>query len=238
MLHHVAVDHVLFVAIAIVSPILDAFWIYPRLRRQTSAGVTGARERFYRLAIATEWALAAWLLLAWAAYRRPWSGLWLAGSSPLRLGAGLAAAAIVAGLLWMQHQAIVGRPDGLERVRRQLASAIPLLPHSAREHRRFRWLALTAGICEEIMFRGFVLWYIRVWTGLVPAAAISCVVFGLAHAYLGSAHVLRTALFGVFMVLLVLVSGSLWPAVIVHAAVDLNSGDLSFRALSPGTPAP
>lgn len=93
-------------------------------------------------------------------------------------------------------------------------------------------------MCEEIMFRGFVLWYIRVWTGLVPAALISCVVFGLAHAYLGSAHVLRTTLFGVFMVLLVLVSGSLWPAMIVHAAVDLNSGELSFRALSARTPAP
>jgi uncharacterized protein len=93
-------------------------------------------------------------------------------------------------------------------------------------------------MCEEIMFRGFVLWYICVWTGLVPAAVISCVVFGLAHAYLGSEHLLRTALCGVFVVLLVLVSGSLWPAMIVHAAVDLNSGDLSFRALSARTPAP
>jgi membrane protease YdiL (CAAX protease family) len=155
----------------------------------------------------------------------------------VELGAGLAAAGIVAGLLWMQHQAVVGSPDGLEKVRRQLASAIPLLPHTTREHRLFRWLALTAGICEEILFRGFVLWYVQVWTGLVPAAVVSCVVFGLAHAYLGSPHVLRTALFGAFLVLLVLVSRSLWPAMIVHAAVDLNSGDLSFRALSARTPA-
>ena len=170
-----AFDHALFVAIVIVSPILDALWIYPRLRRQTAVGVTRARERFYRLAIATQWILVALLFLVWAACHRPWRALWLGMGSPRGLAGGLAVAGIVAGLLWKQHQAVVGRPKRLEMVRRQLASAIPLMPHTSAELRLFRGLALTAGICEEILFRGFVLWYVSVWTGLVPAAVISCV---------------------------------------------------------------
>lgn len=110
------------------------------------------------------------------------------------------------------------------------------MPHTSGELCLFRGLALTAGICEEILFRGFVLWYVSLWTGLVPAAVISCVLFGFAHAYLGPSHVLRSALIGVFLVVLVIAGGSLWPAMIVHAAVDLNSGDLSFRALSGSPP--
>jgi membrane protease YdiL (CAAX protease family) len=201
-----------------------------------AVGVTGARERFYRLAIATEWVQVALLFLVWVACRRPWRGLWLGMGSPRGSAGGFAVAGIVAGLLWKQHQAVVGRPQRLEMVRRQLASAIPLLPHTGEEMRLFRGLALTAGICEEILFRGFMLWYISAWTGLIPAALISCVLFGFAHAYLGPSHVVRSALIGVFLVILVIAGGSLWPAMIVHAAVDLNSGDLWFRAFSASPP--
>jgi len=61
---------------------------------------------------------------------------------------------------------------------------------------------------------------------------ISSAIFGFGHIYLGLIQVPRTAALGVIFALIVLASGSLWPAIILHAALDLNSGDLGFRALA------
>lgn len=106
-------------------------------------------------------------------------------------------------------------------------------------------LSITAGICEEVLFRGFVPGYLVGWTGPILAIAISCVLFGFAHVYLGAQQVLRTSVVGALLAGIVVASGSLWPAMIVHATLDLNSGDLGFHALSrvrdgrldPGSPA-
>lgn len=242
---HVTLDHVLFVVLVFVAPLVDYFWTYPRLVRASAAGVPGARPRAYRAGILTQWGLTACLFALWAERGRPWAALGLALGSPLRLGIGLAVAAAVIGLLVIQRRAIFARPELLEVVLRQVGSARPLLPHTAGEQRGFRLLSITAGICEEVLFRGFVLWYVCVWTGPALAVAISSVLFGAAHLYLDGRSALRAGIVGAVMAVLVLASGSLWPAMILHAAIDLNSGDLAFRALGaiqagdpdPGVPA-
>ncbi|HEV2340320.1 MAG TPA: CPBP family intramembrane glutamic endopeptidase, partial [Candidatus Acidoferrales bacterium] len=96
--------------------------------------------------------------------------------------------------------------------------------------RHWFWLlSITAGICEEIIFRGFLMWLISVWTGVIFAAIISSVIFGLEHVYLGVAQVPRIALLGLGFVIVVLISGSLLPAMVIHATMDLSSGEISFR---------
>lgn len=228
---HVALDHVLLVVIAVVSPLVDWLWLYPLLKRATAASVPGARARFYLTAILTAWGLTICVIALWAARARPWAALGLGSGTPLRLTIGLALAALVIGLLWAQWRAILARPERLELVRRKLGTIAALMPHTPGERRGFTLVAITAGICEEVLFRGFVMWYVGVWTGPVLAAAISSALFGFAHIYLGVWHVPRTAIIGVAFALIVLATGSLWPAIIIHAAVDLHSGDLGFRAL-------
>src|SRR5207247_11459823 len=123
------------------------------------------------------------------------------------------------GLLRARLRAILARPERLELVRRQLSSVGPLLPHTPGEHRGFAVLSITAGICEEILFRGFVMWYLGVWSGPVLAAVISSVLFGFAHIYLGLHHALRAGIVGAVMSLIVLALGSLSAPMIIHAAV-------------------
>jgi hypothetical protein len=43
--------------------------------------------------------------------------------------------------------------------------------------------------------------------------------------------VIRTAVLGLVFALIVLAAGSLWPAMIAHALLDLHSGDVGYRAL-------
>lgn len=117
-------------------------------------------------------------------------------------------------------------------VTRRLVAAVPLLPHTHGELLGFRAIAVTAGICEELLFRGYVIWYVGVWTGPIPAVVISSIAFGAAHLYLNRDHAIRAGMLGLVLATLVLATGSLWPAMIIHAALDLYSGELSFHALS------
>lgn len=229
---HGTFDHVLFAVIALASPLVD-FWLYPFLVRASAAGVPGARARAYLVNILTSWGFTACVIALWAVRERPWNALRLGFATPLRLGAGLALAAIVVVLLLVQRRALLARPDRLARLlgKMKMSNAEALLPHTRGERRGFAVVSITAGICEEVLFRGFVMWYFAGW-GIVAAVAVSSLFFGLGHIYLGVPHVLRTAIIGLVFAFIVLAAGSLWPAIIIHAAIDLNSGDLGFRALT------
>src|SRR5207247_186697 len=54
----VALDHVFLAVLVLVSPLVDWLWLYPRLIRATTAGVPGARARFYLAAFLTQWGFA------------------------------------------------------------------------------------------------------------------------------------------------------------------------------------
>ncbi len=69
-----------------------------------------------------------------------------------------------------------------------------LLPQTATEKRWFDAVSVTAGICEEIIYRGFLFAYFAAW---LPGAAAGVVivlaglVFGLGHLYQGAAGIVK-----------------------------------------------
>lgn len=105
-------------------------------------------------------------------------------------------------------------------------SVLAMLPRTDVERRLFALVSLTAGICEELVFRGFL---IALAAAVVPAAPVwvcmlvAAVVFGLAHAYQGAAGVTSTLLIGVLLGTLYLVTGSLLAPMLVHTLVDLRA---------------
>ncbi|MGA9570734.1 MAG: CPBP family intramembrane glutamic endopeptidase [Candidatus Acidiferrales bacterium] len=68
--------------------------------------------------------------------------------------------------------------------------------------------------------------------GARPASATSSILFGFGHNYLGARQVGTSATGGVLFAAVVWVAGPLLPAMMLHAALDLNSFDLGYRALS------
>lgn len=100
-----------------------------------------------------------------------------------------------------------------------------LLPVTAPERALFVLLSLTAGICEELVFRGFLLRSLTLATGLTPLAVLlSAGAFGVVHAYQQPAGAVRAALMGVLLSLPVLFDASLISSMAAHALVDLLSG--------------
>lgn|SRR5487761_27750 len=215
-------------AVIIAATLFEWLWYWPRCVQAIRAHVPGARARSYRNLIVAEWIVTLYVLGLWAAKGRPWSALWLGPVSHLRLGLGLLFAAVIISLHFLQTRKILTQPKVIAKVREKIAYLEPLIPDTSGERRAFWLVSITAGICEEILFRGFVMRFIAAWTGLILAVILSSVLFGFGHIYLGLGHVPRTAVIGLALAIIVLASNSLWPAIIIHAAIDLNSGNLGF----------
>ncbi len=198
--------------------------------RTHSAAVSTHHVREYLYTLGWEWALAAAVL---------W-GLWL-GHAPLRalLGnwprsakfwledAGIAIA------FWASSALVLAMVSALlRRAHFKLPSHTisALAPSNPAELLLFFVLSLSAGCCEELLFRGYFqqqFSYLargRVWVGV----AASSLLFGCAHLYEGVAGVVLITIFGVMFSLLAVKRGSLRPGMIAHAWHDGVSGLLLF----------
>lgn len=227
-------DLILFILLLAI-PLLEWRWTWPRFLARLATGERGVRGRFYRGTVLSEWALVLALLAYWRWSDRPWAWLMLGESTPVRFAWGLLVGLLGALFLYLQRKQILrGDEQAMAEVRRQLDHAIPLLPHGPNENRLFKVVSVTAGVCEEVLFRGFLLWYIAGWTGTMVAVILSSLVFGLGHIYLGTKYVPKTAAAGLVLACLAVASRSLWPAILIHAAMDWNSGELGYRLIGGG----
>src|SRR5690606_14563987 len=108
------------------------------------------------------------------------------------------------------------------------------VPHTRTEMYGFAGVSLTAGFCEEFLYRGYFIWVFSPWLGWWGAAALSIPFFAMGHLYQGWNGVLRTGIVGVFFTLVVAVFDSLWPAIALHAVMDLGAGAMAWLTLREG----
>jgi membrane protease YdiL (CAAX protease family) len=121
---------------------------------------------------------------------------------------------------------------------RQARGFIALLPRTVEERRTFAVLAVTAGICEEIIFRAFGIAYVRfIWASASDAwiIVLTSVAFGFAHLYQGLRGVVLTGIVGAVFASLVLTTGSLFAAMAIHAMIDLRVLGLPDLTADEGT---
>lgn len=76
------------------------------------------------------------------------------------------------------------------------------------------FMALVPAVCEEVFFRGYVLSGLRSGMGKFWAVLVVAVAFGIYHGTVF--RLIPTAVLGAVLGLLVLRTGSLWPAIVVH----------------------
>jgi uncharacterized protein len=191
-----------------------------------------ARLNTYRFFIIYQWLLVGCICALWIAKKRHWSTLLLGVPNLLGFFVTLALAAAFIVFALLQRRTLIKRPDLWERVRVQSKDVEAIGPHTLAEHRVWTLAAVTAGCCEEIFFRGFLLAFFASFAGLRAAVAISAILFGIYHAYYGPKGILKTGAVGFVMSLLALWSASLVPVMIIHAAVDLSSGDTGYLVFS------
>lgn len=110
--------------------------------------------------------------------------------------------------------------------RGQMKAILPMLPRSGAGRRGWAMLSLSAGVTEEITYRGLLLLTLAValpsTTPRVALVIAAAVLFGLAHWYQGWTGIVSTALVGGVMASLYLSTGSLLVPMILHTLFDLR----------------
>ena len=233
------VAYVAVFSIAVTAIQLSYF--FPRFKRAVRNGVPTARRHAYRRVIIGQWVMA--LIGVWLASRsgRPWHALGLVPPTGVRLIVGIAIVVVAAMLATLQTVSVL-RADAQQReaLRPRIASVEFLLPHDRGEHRWFTALSITAGVCEELLYRGFLIWALRAFIGLGGAIVVGIALFGGGHLYQGWRGVLKTGAVGAVMTGIVFAGGWVIPAMLVHALVDLSAGIVGYAMLAgsrPGAPA-
>src|SRR5262249_57151581 len=114
------------------------------------------------------------------------------------------------------------------------ALAERILPQSASETLLFSGLAVTAGICEEFLYRGFAMASLaRAGLPIWSVILISSILFGLAHLYQGRGGLLGTIVLGLVFAAARILYNSLLPVAAWHMAVDLVAGLAGPKYLVP-----
>lgn len=181
-----------------------------------------ARLSHYRRGIAGEWTSVGVIVVIGILAGRTATSIGLQSPSDMSFTTVLL---VEVALLLTISTIIMRGPKLRAAVRRQARSFLALLPHTREERLTFAVLAVTAGICEEILFRGFGFAYVRfLWPDATDAwlIAITSIVFGMAHLYQGARGVVLTGLAGAAFASFTLTTGSLLPAIAAHAMIDLR----------------
>jgi hypothetical protein len=184
----------------------------------------------YLLTIAYEWFLAG--LVLWGLWmrkvplrqllgeQRPGPGAWLRDFG-VALGYWVVALSLLAvlGNLLVKLSGSHIDPQKIGDVTQKLA------PVTGLEMVLFLVLSISAGICEELVFRGYLQQQFarmgrRVWVGV----ALSALVFGAAHGYEGIAGIVLIAAYGAMFGVLARLRRGLRTGMIAHAWHDSISG--------------
>lgn len=206
----------------------------------------GARGWLYRRLLALEWGLAA--LVGGVVLVAPdvgWSELGLRWPDEAPGVLAIALAVFVIALLvlatGMARTSARAHPEDASLNVLGSSSVTALVPRTTVERRWFTLVSVTAGFCEELLYRGLVL---AVVVALVPGAGdlslvlISAVAFGLAHAYQGPTGVIATGVLGAILAYLYVGTGTLILPMVVHAIIDLRILWLPRHILPPDRAVP
>lgn len=220
------------VAVAAALSVLLAAWMvlvqplagrrrYRRLLERLGRDPS-ARLHHYRRGIAFEWLGAALVgLLALLAHSRL-DSLWPPGANT---GVGAQIPFLAVAILAITAVYRFGGQATRQALAIQLRPVAALLPRTSTERRWFALLALTAGICEELLYRGFGLAALR-WA--VPDVSkptliiVTGAAFGLAHLYQGRLGVTLTGILGAYLAWITISTGSLLPVMFLHFLLDLR----------------
>lgn len=186
------------------------------------------RSSFYLQGIVVQWLLTALVLLGMWFKQDQWAllGLTLDGAGLWLL---VLLVMVILSLLFNRY-ATLGAA-GQARVQKLYHHVAHYLPTNNSQYRWGVLLSLTAGICEEIVYRGFVFWRLSLLMGVLPAMILTNLVFAFVHVATGLKNALWSFVLGMVFSLFYLYTGDLWLSICCHAAIDLLSITLYPKAL-------
>jgi membrane protease YdiL (CAAX protease family) len=225
----------IFIALGVLLPLRGRL----RLERLMTIPQMGRRERLslYASTIGFQWLAVG--VVAWRARARGLTpeelGLVVHGRWRILITA-MVGAATLGTLQWFNLRRMGRSSAKARKFLEMLAERI--LPQSRVELLPYLGLAVTAGLCEEFLYRGFAMAALTrsglpVW-GVV---LLSSLLFGLAHLYQGRGGIVSTLIIGTVFGTARIAYDGLLPVMLWHFAVDAVAGVAGPKYLVRAVPA-
>jgi peptidyl-prolyl cis-trans isomerase A (cyclophilin A) len=212
------VDHILIFILFAFQPVYGYFE-GRRYEARAKAGELVDRVVFYRQTMWVEWAFLAVLCASWFMLRRPPEDLGFVTPGGPGFWIGLVLLTAATGfLLYSWRSAKNATAAEKSKQSKYVQEVAHYLPQSALELQSFYRVSVTAGIVEEIVYRGFVLWYLALLMPMWAAVVVSSLAFGVGHIYQGVNGATRAGLVGLAFAIFYVVTGSIWLPIIAQAS--------------------
>jgi len=215
---------IVMLAIIVVGLPLEGLLTVKNTRARLRSGAPGVRVTHYTSTIMLLWGVSLPILVMWAVSERGWDALGFQIQTGMMPLIGWILAALMTAFFIYQFVLV----SASEKVRQQFRDGLlkddvmaGFMPNTADERHLFNLLAITAGITEEIIFRGYLIWAFSLFLPIWAAAIGSLLVFTILHIYQGAKNLLPIFLMGALVTLIFVLSGSIWPAIAVHVFVDI-----------------
>jgi uncharacterized protein len=219
------------ILLSIVFPIAG-FLLFRRLKKLNAHNSYSKKLRMYGYIILTEWTFV--IALLWLTHRH--------GLSISDLGESLGDVnrtfiaiavllAIFALMVYFNIRQI--RQLSLEKLEAELGPLKMFLPGNKPEFMAFILIAITAGICEELLYRGWLQNLLAVGTGSVwIGLVVGAVIFGFGHAYQGKIGIVQTGIYGLLFGGVFIITKSLVAGQVLHIIIDSVNGIIGGYAFS------
>lgn len=121
-----------------------------------------------------------------------------------------------------------------KKVKEESKDLSMIMPTSWNDYKHFLFLAIAAGVCEEIVFRGFLVNYIlkafeNQAYNYYLALLVPAIIFSISHIYQGIFAVIKIFSLSLLFGAIFLYSKSLLLVIIIHVLVDLISGAVMVK---------
>ena len=225
------VDHILVFILFVFQPVYGYFE-GRRYEARVKTGEAIDRLGFYRQTMWVEWTFLAVLGASWFALSRPLEDLGFVSPGGPGFWIGLVLLVAATGyFLYSWRGARSATAAEKSKQSEYVQDVAHYAPQTRRELQSFYRVSVTAGIVEEIVYRGFVLWHLAQFMPLWAAVIVSSLGFGVGHIYQGVNGATRAGLVGLAFAIFYVVTGSIWLPIIAHALLDITQGGTLYEIL-------
>ncbi|HET6913857.1 MAG TPA: CPBP family intramembrane glutamic endopeptidase [Rhodanobacteraceae bacterium] len=161
---------------------------------------------------------------------RPWSGLGFDFPLSARGEIGLVVSILLIVTMLVIAQFSERRLSEEKRAaQRAKLEGNELLPRTAGELRRFLILSLLVGAGWEVLYRGFLLWFLAPHVGTVVSVCVAALAYGLAHGYRSRGQFIGSIVSAFAFTIAFAATHSLWWLMLLHTFFAVYGGLTSYR---------
>ena len=231
------IDHILALIFCVGIPLYGAIQ-----RPKAFSGITFTSEQkkqFYISGSFSLFLLGAVTMIVWLLFRRPLNEIGLTQPHSFRLWWWMPL--VIVFIYLLDLVTTLSSKNGRQETIDNFKKRTPFLPTKSNELPEYILLCFSAGVFEEIVYRGYLVtycWYLFDGFDNQPLLAVilPAFAFSIAHFYQGSKAVIKIFVLALFFGYLFVYSGSLLVVMILHFLVDAVGGLLTMKYIKDDDP--